>query len=112
MPDEHCRTALQEIVRHLPFIGLAVGKVGESPLSTRLVETAIMSVVAGGFATYINVRMMEEKLIQLNRNIEESATETKEKIAEVKQEVRQIRTDIYAPSIDRLSPNRGGRREK
>jgi type III secretory pathway component EscU len=86
MPDENCRNLLQFI----PFVGLVTGSSMSTPLTTRLLETAIMSAVSIGLATYVVLKQLEVKF----QNMENQLTEFKR---EMKDEVKEIRRDLYVP---------------
>jgi hypothetical protein len=61
-----------------------------TPLTTRLLETVIMSVVSIGLATYVVLKQLEVKF----QNMENQLTEFKR---EMKDEVKEIRRDLYVP---------------
>jgi hypothetical protein len=82
VPDENCRNLLQFI----PFVGLMTGGSMSTPLTTRLLETFIMSAVSIGLATYVVLKQLEVKF----QNMEIQLTEMKD-------EVKEIRRDLYVP---------------
>lgn len=61
-----------------------------TPLATRLLETAIMSAVSIGLATYVVLKQLEVKF----QSMENQLTEFKR---EMKDEVKEIRRDLYVP---------------
>jgi len=67
-----------------------------TPLTTRIVETAVMAMI-GVFASYLLlIPKMEEKFLQLEKTV-----------TEVKQDVKQIQRDLYIPRSSNPSmPNR------
>lgn len=83
MPDEKC----QSILTYIPFFGLIFGgNMQQGPATTRLLEAAIMSIVAV-VATYILViPRIEERLEAL-----------KVQQTEIKEDIRQIKRDLYIP---------------
>jgi flagellar capping protein FliD len=76
MPDEKCNSFLSAI----PFIGLALGHESASPLITRLAETAIMSLVAGGFAMYIATEKIQWEIASIKQHDVQNINKTLEKI--------------------------------
>lgn len=90
MPDENCR----QLIDYIPFLGLISGKTPmATPLTTRLVETAIMSAVAGAFATYVGVEVLRSDI----NYIKASISEVKQKVDEVDNKVERVRSDLYVP---------------
>jgi hypothetical protein len=90
MPDEHCRTLIDVI----PFLGLAMAKgTPNSPLMTRLIETAIMSVIAGGFATYLGVKLLEQEMT----GIKGSIVRIEASVEKIDNKLERVRSDIYVP---------------
>lgn len=90
MPDENCRT----LVDYIPFIGLAIGKSTMSaPLITRLTETIVMSMVAGGFAMYVAVETIKTELNQLKLMLHK----VEQKVDSVDVKVEKVRSDLYVP---------------
>lgn len=90
MPDENCRHLLD----YIPFMGLVAGRPHmATPLTTRLFETAIMSAVAGAFATYIGVEVLKSDI----QYIKQSISEVKQKVDEVDNKVERVRSDLYVP---------------
>lgn len=74
-----------------------------TPLTTRLLETVIMSVVSIGLATYVVLKQLEVKF----QNMENQLTEFKR---EMKDEVKEIRRDLYVPRAKQelyIPPNTG-----
>lgn len=83
---------------YMPFIGLMAGKpIGSTPIFTRMIETAIMSVVAGAVGIYVGVEVIKNDLAYLKAGV----SETNAKIEKLEAKVEQIRSDLYVP--------RGGR---
>lgn len=79
---------------YMPFVGLAAGKpIGSTPIITRMVETAIMSVVAGAVGIYVGVEVIKNDLQYLKQGV----TETNVKIEKLEAKVEQIRSDLYVP---------------
>lgn len=91
MPDESCR----QLIEYIPFLGAIISGKNHmaTPLTTRLVETAIMSAVAGAFATYIGVEVLKSDI----NYIKASITEVKQKVDEVDNKVERVRADLYVP---------------
>lgn len=83
MPDENCQSWYQ----YIPFLSLISGGTPmQTPLSTRLMETAVMALV-GVVASYLLIiPRMEEKLSHLQTTVQE-----------VKTDVKQIQRDLYEP---------------
>ena len=83
MPDSNCHA----FIDYVPFIGTIIGnKKIPAPVATRLMETGIMSLVAGAFAMYISVEVIKTELNHMTTQIEK-----------VDEKVEQIRKDLYVP---------------
>ena len=79
---------------YIPFLGMTAGKpIGTTPLMTRLIETAIMSIVAGAVGIYVGVEVIKNDLLYLKQGV----TETNVKIEKLEEKVEQIRADLYVP---------------
>lgn len=79
---------------YLPFISLMAGHpAGSSPLFTRIVETAIMSIVAGAVGIYVGVEVIKNDLLYIKDGIRA----TNVKVDQVDAKVEQIRRDLYVP---------------
>lgn len=90
MPDENCR----QLLDYIPFIGLMAGRTEmATPLSTRLFETAIMSAVAGGFATYVGVEVLKADINSIKASIEKVDA----KVDQVDSKIERVRSDLYVP---------------
>lgn len=64
-----------------------------TPLTTRLVETAIMSAGAGAFATYVGVEVIKSDI----NSIKYSIDKIEEKIEQVDNKLEKVRSDVYIP---------------
>ena len=81
-------------VEYMPFFGLAAGQpAGSTPIITRIIETMVMSLVAGAVGVYVGVEVIKNDLIYLKQGI----AETNIKIERVDTKVEQIRRDLYRP---------------
>lgn len=90
MPDDNCRHLLD----YIPFVGLMAGRSQmATPLSTRLFETAVMSAVAGAFATYVGVEVLKTDI----NSIKESINKVDAKIEQVDNKIERVRSDLYVP---------------
>ena len=88
--DDNCRHLLD----YIPFLGLISGKTQmATPLTTRLVETAIMSAVAGAFATYVGVEIIKVEINVVKNSIEK----LEHKIDHVDNKLEKVRSDLYIP---------------
>ena len=90
MPDDNCRHLLD----YIPFLGLISGKSQmDAPLTTRLVETAVMSAVAGAFATYVGVEILKNDINTIKTTIDK----IEDKIDAVDLKIERVRSDLYVP---------------
>lgn len=90
MPDEKCH----QFAQYLPFVGLAMGTdTSKSPMITRMLEAAIMSAVAGGFALYVSVEVIKGELNNIANRVEAVAIQ----VEKVDQKVERVRNDLYIP---------------
>lgn len=90
MPDDNCR----HLIEYIPFLGLISGKTQmATPLTTRLVETAIMSAVAGAFATYVGVEIIKTDI----NGIKVTIDKIEDKIDQVDNKIERVRSDLYVP---------------
>lgn len=90
MPDDNCR----QLLDYIPFLGLISGKAPmATPLTTRLFETAIMSAVAGAFATYVGVEIIKVEINSLKTNIQK----VEDKVEQVDHKLERVRSDLYVP---------------
>ena len=79
---------------YMPFFGLAAGHpYGATPIVTRIIETMVMSVVAGAVGVYVGVEVIKNDLMYLKQGV----NETNIKIERVDAKVEQIRRDLYRP---------------
>ena len=79
---------------YMPFLGLAAGHPsGATPIVTRIIETLIMSMVAGAVGVYVGVEVIKNDLMYLKQGV----NETNIKIERVDEKVEQIRRDLYRP---------------
>ena len=82
------------IIEYVPFISLMAGRPSsQTPLFTKLLETAIMSAVAGAFATYVGVELLKSDVSQLKTSIKE----VDGKVEKLDDKVERIRRDLYVP---------------
>jgi outer membrane murein-binding lipoprotein Lpp len=90
MPDDNCRHLLE----YIPFLGLMTGKTQmATPLTTRLVETAIMSAVAGGFAVYVGVEVLKSDINYIKASIQEVNL----KVDKLENNLDRVKSDLYVP---------------
>ena len=79
---------------YLPFVSLVAGKpIGTTPIFARMVETAIMSIVAGAVGVYVGVEVIKNDLQYLKTGVSEVNT----KVEKLENKVEQIRADLYIP---------------
>lgn len=79
---------------YIPFLGLISGKSQmATPLTTRLVETAVMSAVAGAFATYVGVEILKNDINSIKTTIDK----IEDKIDKVDIKIERVRSDLYVP---------------
>lgn len=83
----------REFMDYLPFFSLMTGRPPATPFITRLIETAVMSVVAGAVGVYVGVEVIKNDLIY----IKQGQTEINHKIEQVDSKVEQLRRDLYVP---------------
>jgi len=89
MPDEKCNS----FVQYIPFMGLIMGKVGQTPLFARLAEAAVMSLVAGALAMYVGVEVLKVQI----QSIESQIEQVDRKVDSVDKKVEKIKDDLYIP---------------
>lgn len=90
MPDDNCR----HFIDYIPFIGLMTnGTKPPTPLTTRLFETAVMSAVAGGFATYIGVELLKADMNYIKASIQEVNV----KVDKLENSLDRVKADVYVP---------------
>tara|TARA_R110000803_G_scaffold4054_9_gene13928 strand:- start:4217 stop:4492 length:276 start_codon:yes stop_codon:yes gene_type:complete len=90
MPDEKCH----HFINYLPFVGLNMSNMDvKSPFITRMLEAAIMSAVAGGFAMYISVAIIKTEIDQLRVGM--SAVSAQVEV--VNKKIEKVRDDLYVP---------------
>lgn len=77
---------LRHFLDYLPFVALVVNNPRQTPFVTKMMETAVMSCVAAGFATYIGVELLKVEI-----------TNIKAAIQTVDAKVERIRNDMYVP---------------
>lgn len=84
----------RHVLDYLPFVTLMAGQPShQTPIVTRLIETAIMSCVAGGFATYIGVEMLKVEIA----NIKTAIHQVDDKVGKVDEKIERVRSDLYVP---------------
>lgn len=84
---------IKTLLDFIPFIGLMVSPPRNLPIVTKLLETAIMSAVAGAFATYIGVEMLKVEIV----NIKSAIHEVEKKVEKVDEKIERVRGDVYVP---------------
>ena len=90
MPDDKC----YNFINYLPFVGLTMDNMDvKSPFITRMLEAAIMSVVAGGFAMYVSVAIIKTEIDQLRISVTMVATQ----LEQVNHKIEKVRDDLYVP---------------
>tara|TARA_R110000803_G_scaffold210829_1_gene284079 strand:- start:22209 stop:22484 length:276 start_codon:yes stop_codon:yes gene_type:complete len=90
MPDEKCH----HFINYLPFVGLTMNNMDvKSPFITRMLEAAIMSVVAGGFAMYVSVAIIKTELEQVRNSVTAVAVQ----VELVNRKIEKVRDDLYVP---------------
>lgn len=72
---------------------MAKGQMINTPLVTRLIETLIMSAVAGGFATYVGLKVLEQDV----GSIKDSITKIEASMDKIDQKIEKVRSDMYVP---------------
>lgn len=94
MPDETCR----QLLDYVPFLGLISGKQQmATPLFTRLTETAIMSIVAGGLAMYVSVEVIQAELNSVKYSINRLDEKVETKFDKLDTKIEKVRGDVYIP---------------
>ena len=79
---------------YLPFFGLMAGQSnGSTPIITKLLEAAVMSLVTSAIGVYVAVEVLKSDLNYLKSY----ATETNSKVEKVDAKVEQLRRDLYVP---------------
>ena len=81
-----------EILNYIPFVSLVVSN-KPSPMSTKLVEMAIMAAISAGFSIYLAVPIIQKDIEVLNVNVKE----VDKKVETVDLKVEKIRSDLYRP---------------
>lgn len=82
------------MLEYLPFVTLMAGQpASQTPIVTRMIETAVMACVAGAFATYIGVELLKVEIVNIKNAIEK----VEEKVEKIDGKVERIRTDLYIP---------------
>jgi hypothetical protein len=101
MPNEHCRQIVESgftLRDYIPFAALISGKAQmATPLTTRLVETVIMSVVAGGFAMYVSVEVVKTELNSVKSGIIKLDEKVEIKFDQLDNKIEKVRGDLYVP---------------
>lgn len=78
----------------VPFIGLMAGQpIDSTPFVTRLLETAIMSIVAAAVGIYVGVEVIKSDIAYLKQGV----SEVNIKVEKVETKVEQLRHDLYVP---------------
>lgn len=94
MPDQNCHSLMQ----YIPFIGLIANNPNvKTPFGTKMAETAIMSVVAGGFALYVSVEVIKSELTAIKVSMEKRFDNIEIKVEQVDSKVERVRGDLYIP---------------
>lgn len=89
MPEKY-----RPLLDFIPFIGLMVNKhTISTPIFTRLLETAIMSAVAGAFATYVGVELLKSDVA----NLKEAIRQVDSKVDHLDEKIERVRGDVYVP---------------
>lgn len=104
MPNEHCRQIIENIdtgyklLDYIPFAALISGKNQmATPLTTRLVETVLMSAVAGGFAMYVSVEVVKTELNSVKSGIVKLDEKVDVKFDQLDNKIERVRGDLYVP---------------
>lgn len=104
MPNEHCRQIIENIdngyrlLDYVPFAALISGKNQmATPLTTRLVETVLMSAVAGGFAMYVSVEVVKTELNSVKSSIVKLDEKVEVKFDQLDNKIEKVRSDLYVP---------------
>lgn len=102
MPNEHCRQIISNsytFVDYIPFIGMMISGKNQmaTPLTTRLVETVLMSAVAGGFAMYVSVEVVKTELNSVKSGIVKLDEKVEVKFDQLDNKIEKVRGDLYVP---------------
>ena len=81
----------EAIINSLPFVGLVTGNATSNPMFTRLIETAVMSAVAGSFAVYIGVKILETEVDHIKTRIER----IDRKVERIEDKVDKVQIEVY-----------------
>lgn len=85
---------LRQIFDYLPFAALMSGPAPrQTPLIAKLLEAAVMSCVAGGFATYIGVELLKVEIT----NIKAAIHDVEKKVETIDSKIEKVRGDLYVP---------------
>lgn len=87
----------QDYSQYIPFMSLMAGNPQNTPLITKMIETAVMSVVAGAVGVYVGVEVIKNDLTYLKAGI----SETNQKVEKLDEKVEQLRRDLYVPRATR-----------
>ncbi|HYE38155.1 hypothetical protein [Methylocaldum sp.] len=81
-----------QMLNYVPFVTLAI-KGEPTPLTTRLIETGIMSVIAGLGSIYLAVPLLQKDIEVLNASVQR----VDDRVEKIDQKVEKLREDLYAP---------------
>jgi len=80
------------MLNYIPFLTLII-KDQPTPVTTRLIETGIMSVIAAVGGMYVAVPLIQKDIEVLNVNIQR----IDDKVEKVDEKVERLRGDLYTP---------------
>lgn len=80
-------TLLQHKDLLIPFYALATGRGAQTPVITRLIETAIMSVVAAAFGVYLTGKINERDIVELKHTDVEIKQELREGVKSINERI-------------------------
>lgn len=89
---EHITDKMAEVINYVPFMS-AIIKTKPTPISTRLIETAIMALVAGGLSIWVAVPVIQKDLETLRQDVRRVDL----KVDNVGSKVEKLRSDLYEP---------------
>lgn len=103
-------------LHYMPFIGLLVTQKSTiidaktSPMITRLIETAIMAVIAGGLAIYVSIPQMKDHIDRLKVGQDKIETKLDEKAVQIQAIDRQV--IVLTTKVDVISDQLKGGHKK
>lgn len=83
------------LLDYIPFLGLITGKQNmASPLMTRLLETCVMSLVAGGAGMYVSTKVMEVQVAEMKSHELEMQAQLVHQMDDLRADIRELRAAL------------------